>query len=115
MVKIINAILILFALYMGIKQGWAMLSGKPQMVELFSKWNLEKTAMMVMGIVTISGAVLVLIPKTFLLGNFITASAILFIICLHLHHRDLKSVAIELPFFLMSWLIIYLQHPLREC
>ena len=35
--KIISSILILFALYMGIKQGLAMLTGKPEMTELFRK------------------------------------------------------------------------------
>ena len=69
--------------------------------------------MIFLGIVTIVGAVLVLIPKTFLYGNFITATGILFIICLHLQHKDLKGVAVELPFFLMSWLILYLGHPLK--
>lgn len=110
--KIINSVLILFALFMGIKQGWAMFSGKPEMTEMFSKWNIGRNGLMVLGAITMIGAVLVLIPKTFLWGNFITATGILFIIALHLQDKDLKGVAIELPFFLLSWLIIYLQHPL---
>lgn len=112
--KIINTVLILFALYMGIKQGLAMITGKPQMIDMFGKWNIGKTGMTVLGLFTILGAVLVLIPQTFLWGNLITATGILFIIALHLQDRDLKGVAIELPFFLMSWLILYLQHPLAR-
>ncbi|WP_338876214.1 DoxX family protein [Spirosoma sp. SC4-14] len=111
-IKILNTILILFALYMGIKQGWAMLTGKPEITAMFSKWAIGKTALMILGAFTILGAVLVLFPPTFVWGNFITAAGILVIIAFHLKDQDLKGVAIELPFFLLSLLIIYLQHPL---
>ena len=112
--KIINAILILFALYMGIKQGSAMLTGKPEMTELFSKWNITKPGLMILGAFTILGAVLVLFPKTFIWGNFITAAGILLIIAFQLSDRNLKGVAIELPFLLLSLIIIYLKHPLAQ-
>lgn len=112
--KILNAALILFALYMGLKQGWAMLTGKPEMVDMFSKWNFSKTGLSILGFFIIVGAVLVLIPQTFVWGNFITAAGILIIIAYHLHDKDLKGVAIELPFFLLSLVIIYLQHPLAN-
>ncbi len=112
--KIINSILILFALYMGLKQGWAMISGKLEMTTMFSKWSIGKPGMTALGVITVIGAILVLFPRTFLWGNLITATGILFIIALHLQDKDLKGVAIELPFFLMSWLILYLQHPLAK-
>ena len=112
--KIVNSLLILFALYMGIKQGSAMLSGKEEMVNMFAKWNIGKTGVAIVGAITILGAVLVLFPKTFLWGNFITAAGILLIIAFHLLDKNLKGVAIELPFFLLSLLIIYLQHPLAK-
>jgi len=109
--KILNAIFILFALYMGVKQGWAMLSGKPEMVAMFSKWNFGKTGLTLMGIATIAGGVMLLHPKTFVWGNYITAACILLIIAFHLNDRDLKGVAIELPFLLLSLVILYLQYP----
>ncbi|WP_310587421.1 DoxX family protein [Emticicia sp. CRIBPO] len=112
--KIINAILIIFAVYMGLRQGWAMASGKPEMLTMFGKWDIQKNGVMVLGGLTISGAVLTLIPQTFLWGNFITACGILFIMALHLTHKDLKGVAVELPFLFLSLVIIYLQHPLTR-
>jgi len=112
--KIINAALILFALYMGIKQGSAMITGKQEMSEMFTKWNFSKTGLMLFGAITILGAVLVVFPRTFIWGNFITAAGILLIIVLHLGDKDMKGVVIELPFFLLSLLIIYLQHPLSR-
>jgi DoxX-like family len=112
--KIINGILILFAAYMGIKQGWAMLSGKNEMLEMFGKWNIGKQGVMVIGFVTILSVVLMLLPKTFVWGNFLMAAGILLIICFHLLDKDFKGVLIELPFFLLSLVIIYLQHPLAK-
>jgi choline-glycine betaine transporter len=55
-----------------------------------------------------------LIPKTFLWGNFLMAAGILLMMCLHLQDRDMKGVVIEIPFLLVSLLIIYLKHPLAR-
>lgn len=111
--KIINALLILFAVYMGVKQGSAMLTGKPEMLELFGKWGFGKSGVAINGAITILASVLILFPKTFVWGNFLMAAGILLIICFHLLDRDLKGVGVELPFLLLNALIIYLQHPLR--
>lgn len=112
--KILNSALILVAVFMGFKQGYAMFSGKPEMLEMFSKWNFSKTAVMINGAVTMIAALLILFPKTFVWGNFLMAAGILMIICLHLLDKDLKGMAIELPFLLLNLVIIYLQHPLSK-
>lgn len=114
MIKIINSILILVAVFMGLKQGWAMLSGKPEMLLMFSKWNFSKTALMVNGAITIIAALLILFPKTFVWGNLLMAAGILMILGLQLLIKDLKGAAMELPFLLLNLLIIYLQHPLKN-
>lgn len=109
--KLLNGALMLFAIFMGLKQGYAMTLGKPQMVEMFSKWSFSSPALMTMGIMTMLAAVLIVFPKTFVWGNFLMAATILLIMCLHLLDRDLKGFAIELPFILLNLVIIYLQHP----
>ena len=112
--KILNAALILIAVFMGLKQGWAMCACKPGMLAMFGKWNINRTGLMVNGSITILSAVLILFPKTFVWGNFLMAAGILLIICFHLLDKDLKGVAIELPFFFLNLAIIYLQHPLSK-
>ena len=112
--KILNSVLILFAVFMGLKHGWNMLTAKPEMLEMFGKWNFSKTAVIMNGAVTLLASILMLFPKTFLWGNFLMAAGILMIICLQLLHRDLKGVAIEIPFLLLNLIIIYLQHPLNN-
>lgn len=112
--KVINAALILFAVFMGLKQGWAMVNGKPEMLEMFEKWNFNKTGVMVNGLIAMVSAVFILFPRTFLLGNFLMGAGILMIICLQLLNKDLKGAAIELPFLALNLLIIYFQHPLAK-
>ena len=112
--KILNSVLILVAVFMGMKQGYAMFSGKPEMLEMFSKWNFSKTAVMINGAITMIAALLILFPKTFVWGNFLMAAGILMIICLQLLNKDLKGAAIEIPFLLLNLVIIYLQHPLAK-
>lgn len=111
--KIINTILILVAVFMGLKQGYAMFSGKPEMLDLFGKWNFNKTGLMINGAVTMLAAVLILFPKTFVWGNFLMAAGILLIICFHLADKDWNGVLTELPFFALNLVIICLRHPLR--
>ncbi|MCT2560419.1 hypothetical protein [Chryseobacterium herbae] len=112
--KIINSLFILTAVFMGIKQGTAMWMGKPEIITMFGKWSFSKTALMINGAITIIAAVLILFPKTFLWGNFLMAAGILLIICFQLQDRDFKGAMIEIPFLLLNLLIIYFQHPLKQ-
>lgn len=112
--KIFNSILILIAVFMGLKHGWNMFTTKPEMLEMFGKWNVSKNAVIINGAVTLIASVLILFPKTFIWGNFLMAAGILLIICLQLLHKDLKGVAIEVPFLLLNLIIIYLQYPLKS-
>ncbi|MBX2903678.1 MAG: DoxX family protein [Chitinophagales bacterium] len=112
--KIANAILMLFAVFMGIKHGWNMLTAKPEMLEMFGKWNLGRNFVIVNGAVTLLSALFIMFPRTFVWGNLLMAAGILLIICMQLLHKDLKGAAIEVPFLLLNLLIIYLQHPLKN-
>lgn len=113
-VKILSSVLILFAVFMGLKHGWNMLLAKPEMLEMSGKWNFSKNAVIINGAVLLIACIFILFPKTFVWGNFLMAAGILMIICMQLSHRDLKGVAIEIPFLLLNFLIIYLRHPLNS-
>lgn len=113
-IPIISGILILFSLYMGIKHGMAMAMAKPEMIEMFGKWNINKKGIQVLGVIGLIATAFLLFPQTFVLGNLITAAMILFIIVQFLKAKDFKGVLIELPFFLLPLLLISLQHPLAQ-
>ena len=70
----------LFAAYVGIKHGWAGISGRPEVLGMFTKWNIGKYEVLAISSVTLLSVFLMLIPKTFLWGNFLTAAIILLII-----------------------------------
>jgi len=113
-IKVLNGALILFAVFMGMKQGFAMITGKASMLEMFGKWGFNTLSLTIFGAITMLSSILIAIPKTFVWGNFLMAAGILMIMCLHLLDKDLKGFAIELPFLLLNLIIIYLQHPLAK-
>ncbi|MBZ4191303.1 hypothetical protein [Niabella beijingensis] len=112
--KWINGCLILAAVYMGLKQGYAMYSGKPEMLELFGKGGFGPVGVKINGIITLLAALLILFPRTFVWGNFIMAAGILLITCIQLTNSNVKGALIELPFLLLNLVIIYLRHPLKS-
>lgn len=112
--KIISGILILVTLYMGVKQGWPMITGNTEMLGMLSEWGIGATVASIMGVLTLGAAILVLFPKTFFYGNVITAIVIIYIIASQLLHGDLRSAAIELPFLIIPLVLLYLGHPFSE-
>ena len=90
-----------------------MLSAKPGMVDMFSKWGFDRIGLGIIGAVTMLAAILILFPRTFLWGNFLMAAGILLIVCFHLQDQNWKGVGIELPFLLLNLVIIYLRHPMK--
>lgn len=113
-VKIVSTALILAIVFMGVKQGSAMISGKPEIEQLLGRFHFNRPAVLINGIVTLLSAVLILFPRTFIAGNFLMAAAILLILCLQLSLKDLKGAAIEIPFLLMNLAAIFFQHPLAK-
>ena len=57
-IKIINSILILVLVFMGLTPGLVMFTGKPEMLEMFSKWNFSYTAIIINVSVTMISAFL---------------------------------------------------------
>ncbi|MDB5284190.1 MAG: hypothetical protein JWO06_3265, partial [Bacteroidota bacterium] len=57
-IRIIKTLLILFVVFMGIKQGWGMLTGKSEMLAMFGKWHFNKQNLMAFGAITILSALL---------------------------------------------------------
>lgn len=111
--KIISGILVLIIIFMGIKQGLAMVQGKQEMLEMFSKFGFNKNIVMVMGILLLISVVLIAMPQTFVYGNFLMAATILFILCFQLYLGNIKGAAAEIPFLLLNLVAIYLKHPFK--
>lgn len=100
--KIIGSILILVILFMGTKQGLAMVQGKQNMLDMFGKFGFDKTMVMVFGLILLLSVVLIALPQTFVYGNFLMAATILFILWFQLFLGNSKGAAIEIPFLLLN-------------
>ena len=73
------------------------------MPEMFGKWIFGRNAVIINGGVTLIASILILFPKTFVWGNFLMAAGILLIICMLLLQKDLKGLALEIPFILLNF------------
>ncbi len=111
LLKIITSLIMLFVVFMGFKQGVAIVGGKPESIAIFEKANLNPFWQMLFGIFTMAGAIFILHPQLYKTGNIIMAVSILIIICMQLSFKAIKSAVIELPFLSLNLLLIYLQYP----
>ena len=114
LIRVISGLLTLFVVYMGFKQGRAMVSVKPQMLDMFGKWHFSNTGIMAFGIITLLSVLLILFPQTFTAGNILMAITILVIIGLQLSIKDIKGALVEIPFLLINLVLIWLQYPLSK-
>jgi hypothetical protein len=114
LLRLFTTLLLLFAVVLGCKHGWAMVQGKPEMLQLFGQWNFSKRAALFNGSITLLASFLLIFPRTYFLGNFLMATGILLILAFHLSDQNWKGALIELPFLAINLLLIYLQHPLKR-
>jgi hypothetical protein len=113
-IRIITSLIIFFVVFMGFKQGIAMISGKPESKAVFERANLNPFWQMLFGAFTLAGSAFILHPQLYKSGNIIMAVSILIIICLQISFKEIKSALIEVPFLSLNLLLIYLQYPLAK-
>lgn len=114
--KIISGILIVITVFFNVKHGWAGLTNRvsPEQSKMFTDLGINRLLGIIIGVLTLSVAVLILFPKTFFAGNLINALLILLIMALALNTGNLKLTFIEIPFLLIPLLLIYLGYPLKK-
>lgn len=112
--KLISGALILFTVFMGIKHGWTALNPTPETMVIMEGLKISATLIKIIGVLTLLGAVLILLPSTFFWGNVLNAFLILGMMVLFTRANDLKGVLIEIPFLLIPFVLLYLKHPLAK-
>jgi hypothetical protein len=111
--NIVSGILILIAAFFGIKHGWGLLTLKPGKPNMFSQWHISRCVQIVIAILTLAAGIFVLFPTLFLTGNLINIAIILLVIVFQLKIGSIREAMIEIPFLVLSVVMIYLGHPLR--
>lgn len=112
--KIIHSGLLLFVVFMGIKQGYSMISGSPEIVKMLEDLNFNNTEILLFGIVTLISSFLIFHPKTFFMGNLIIGVTIGLLIFLQIQNQNIKGAVIEIPFLLMNIVLVYWKYPFSK-
>lgn len=75
----------------------------------FAEW-----AIPILGVLALLVGVLLLFPKTYFLGNLLNAMSIVLIMAFALRAGNYKLALMEIPFFLLPLLMIWLKYPFRN-
>jgi len=114
MVKsIISLVLLAVSVFLAFKHGWDTFNYKknPEAMKMMSELGITETMIPIFGGVTLLIGVLLLIPKTFFLGNVLNAISILIIMALAMRIGNFKMVLMEIPFLMMPLVLIWLKYP----
>lgn len=114
MVKsIISAVLLAVSVFLAFKHGWDTLNYKkhPESLKMMNELGITETMIPVFGGLTLLIGVLLLIPKTFFLGNLLNAISIVIIMALAMKAGNFKMILMEIPFLIMPLVMIWLKYP----
>jgi Flp pilus assembly protein TadB len=111
--KILSLILVLAAFIMGLRHGIGLLRSTPEQVQAALHLSLGRTTIVALGILTVAGAVLVLFPPTFFVGNVLSGAVIFYLAAAQSQARNLQGALMELPFLLLPLLLLYLGYPFK--
>jgi hypothetical protein len=113
--KIISGILILFVAIMSFKHGLSGFKSNAAQGDLqMLSWGINKQMQTIISIVTIIMAIMILFPQTFLVGNILGVILFIVLMCFQLNAGNIKAAATEIPFLLITLLMIYLGHPFKK-
>lgn len=112
---ILSGLLILVSVYIGVSHGSRVFQ-KPsaEYLEMMASLGITDTIRTMFGICSIIAAVLILLPKTFFIGNVLRAVLLIVMMSLALKAGNYKFALIEVPFLLMPLALIYLGHPFKN-
>lgn len=114
MVKsIISALLLAVSVFLAFKHGWDTLNYKkhPESLKMMNELGITESMIPFFGGFTLLVGLLLLIPKTFFLGNMLNAISIVVIMALALKAGNFKMVMMEIPFLIMPLILIWLKYP----
>lgn len=114
MVKsIISLALLLVSVFLAFKHGWDTLNYKkhPESLKMMNELGITETMIPIFGGLTILIGILLIIPKTFFLGNMLNAISIVIIMALAVRSGNFKMVLMEIPFLIMPLVLIWLKYP----
>jgi len=114
--NIISLFLLIVSALLSFKHAWdtAHYQTNPDAFKMMTSLGISKAAVPVFVFLAIAIGGLLLIPKTFFLGNMLNAIIIVLIMGLALRAGNLRMALIEIPFLIMPLLLIWLKYPFKN-
>jgi hypothetical protein len=114
--NIISLLLLIISVSLSFKHAWdtAHYQSNPESLKMMTNLGVSKTAVPVFVFLAVAIGVLLLIPKTFFLGNMLNAISIVLIMGMALRAGNIKMVLIEIPFLIIPLLMIWLKYPFKN-
>lgn len=111
--SIASLILLLLSVYLAFKHGWEALNYKnnPESLKMMNELGISEPVIPFFGAVTMLIGVLLLIPRTFFLGNVLNAISIVVVMALAIRAGNFRMAFIEIPFLIMPLVMIWLKYP----
>ncbi|WP_153799033.1 hypothetical protein [Foetidibacter luteolus] len=113
--NIISAALLLISVTLSFKHAWDTMHYKnnPDSVKMMEGLGISETFIPYLAAVAIGVGVLLLIPRTFFLGNMLNAILIVMIMGLALRAGNYRMALIEIPFLAMPLVMVWLKYPFK--
>ncbi|MBW7674238.1 hypothetical protein [Chryseobacterium chendengshani] len=114
--NIISLALLLLSAGLSFSHGWGSFNYKknPESLKMMSELGFAEWTMPVFGVSAILVGILLLIPKTFFIGNLLNALSVVFIMAFALRAGNYRMAVIEIPFLLIPLLLIWLKYPFTK-
>ena|SRR6218665_3755897 len=111
--NIISLILLVVSVFLAFKHGWDTFNYKknPESLKMMNELGIPESIIPLFGALTIAIGILLLIPNTFFLGNLLNAISIVIIMALAVRAGNFRMVWIEIPFFILPLVMIWLKYP----
>jgi hypothetical protein len=110
-VKHIAISVMLFVSMKEIFNGIDIINLDGSMVNIFLEWGFSAKGVISLGIITIMGGVLLLIPYTFVWANCLIASKSFLVVFLYLLDSNIKAAFWEFPLLFLIVVMIYFKYP----
>jgi hypothetical protein len=112
--RVLSGILVVLAFIMGLRHGVGLLRSTPAQVQENLHISLNQPTILVVGLLTCVGAILIIFPPTFFAANVISSAVVLYLAAVQSKAHNVRGALLELPFVLLPLLVLYLGYPFKH-
>ncbi len=114
--NIISLVLLISSAFLSFKHGWDTFHyrSNPASLKMMTELGISESFITWPGGLAILTGILLLIPKTFFIGNVLSAVSIVLIMALAINTGNIKLALMEIPFLMIPLVMIWLKYPFHK-